>query len=83
MPNYVPCLTGDDQVIHLSAAGSPGATLCAKASTGRTVRMGGAQICVPCAKRLLGSIFEDAGADGVASVEVIVTPQSAPPPPQL
>lgn len=81
--NYVPCLTNNNQVVHLSAADNPGSTLCEKASSGRTVRVGGEQVCVPCAKRLLVSIFEEAGADGVASVEVTVNRQSTPPPPLL
>lgn len=82
MPNYVPCRTSGNDTVHLSAAEDPSATLCGGAAARRTMTIGDMQVCVPCARRLVGAVFEQAGPDGVASVDVVINLQSGQPPAQ-
>jgi hypothetical protein len=70
MPNYVPCLTGQDQDAHLYAPGDPTKALCGKPVGGPMDAPGGRQVCVPCAKRFLARIFEHQGRINEVEVNV-------------
>jgi hypothetical protein len=76
MPDFMPCLTGDDPYVHLYASEDATKALCGRPAGPRAEHPGDRPVCPQCSRRLFVRIIELSGQGGMSSFTVTIHPAS-------
>lgn len=74
MPDFMPCLTGDDPYVHLYAGEDATKALCGRPVGPSAPHPGDKPVCPECSRRLFARIIRMAGPGGISSFDVTIRP---------